>query len=149
MEYASKAVGTAGLTTGIIGTALGALAGGGSLLMGNARNSSCEGNQYVTRHELDMENTIISKDTEIAILQSEKYTDTKLVDVYEKIMARVNSDKEAQNKVNMEQAVYNGVNTATLNCMRGQIDQLYSLTALKIPNASVCPGWDKTGSGTT
>ena len=31
MDYASKAVGTAGLTLGIIGTSLGALAGAGGL----------------------------------------------------------------------------------------------------------------------
>ena len=31
MEYASRAVGNAGLTTGIIGTALGAMAGAGGL----------------------------------------------------------------------------------------------------------------------
>ena len=143
MEYASKAVGTAGLTTGIIGTALGALSGGSSLLMGNMRNAEpvCEGNQHVTRHELDMENTITSKNMEIAILKSEQYTDKKLVDVYETIMARVNADKDAQTKINTEQAVYNGVNTATMSCMRGQIDRLYSLTALRIPNSSVCPGW--------
>lgn len=36
-EYASKGVGTAGLTLGIIGTALATLAGGGSLMSRNPR----------------------------------------------------------------------------------------------------------------
>ena len=30
---------------------------------------------------------------------------------------------------------------ATVSCIKGQIDQLYSLTKLVVPNASVCPGW--------
>lgn len=38
-EYASKGVGTAGLTLGIIGTALATLAGGGSLLNANNRSN--------------------------------------------------------------------------------------------------------------
>ena len=32
-------------------------------------------------------------------------------------------------------------NNATLNCMSGQIAQLFSLTKLVVPNGSVCPGW--------
>ena len=41
MEYASKSVGTAGLTTGIIGTALGAVNSGIlPILGGNCRNAA-------------------------------------------------------------------------------------------------------------
>lgn len=56
-------------------------------------------------------------------------------------MERVNANQREQEAINREQAVYNGVNNATLNCMKNSIDQLMSLTALRIPNTSVCPGW--------
>jgi hypothetical protein len=61
--------------------------------------------------------------------------------VYERLITRINADKDAQNAVNMQQAVYNGTNTAALNCMQSQIAQLYSLTKLIVPNGSICPGW--------
>jgi hypothetical protein len=49
--------------------------------------------------------------------------------------------KDEQNAINMQQAVYNGTNTAALNCLQGQVAQLYSLTKLIVPNGSVCPGF--------
>ena len=54
MEYASRAVGNAGLATGIIGTALGALNGAGGLDLLNIgpRNPRDEGNVPVTRHDI-------------------------------------------------------------------------------------------------
>jgi hypothetical protein len=33
------------------------------------------------------------------------------------------------------------VNTATLNCIQSQVQQLFGITKLVIPNTSVCPGW--------
>ena len=39
------------------------------------------------------------------------------------------------------QRTYNATNTAAMNCMSGQIAQLYSLTKLVVPNGSICPGW--------
>ena len=51
MEYASKAVGNGGLTTGIIGTALGALGGTNGLNLFGTKNSEDEA---VTRHEASM-----------------------------------------------------------------------------------------------
>lgn len=144
MEYASKAVGTAGLTTGIIGTALGAL-GGGMNLLGNVvptqTRTAGSDEQYVTRYELNMVQQLAQKDSEIALLKSEQNTEIKIADVYERLITRINADRNDQQKVNADQAVWNGVNTATMNCMSNQIAQLMSLTALRIPNTSVCPGW--------
>ena len=139
MEYASRGVANAGLTTGIIGTALGVLGGGANLLNGMAPSSSED--KYVTRYELGMQNQISSKDNEIALLKSEQFTETKIADVYERLITRINADRNAQQEINAAQAVYNGTNTATLGCMQNQIAQLMSLTALRIPNSSICPGW--------
>lgn len=152
MEYASKAVGTAGLTTGIIGTALGVLGGGANMLSAaNGYNHGCSNNynnfgnysneHFVTRYEMGLQDQISRKDGEIALLKSEQFTEEKIADVYERLITRINADKNAQAEINTAQAVYNTANTAAINCVRGQVDQLMSLTALKIPNTSVCPGW--------
>jgi hypothetical protein len=81
------------------------------------------------------------KDAKIGLLESNIYTDQKIADVYERLNVKIQANKDAQDAVNLQQAVYNGTNTAALNCMQGQIAQLYSLTKLVVPNASVCPGW--------
>lgn len=174
-EFASKGVAGTGLGLGIAGTALGVLSGGlgnilggwgnngateavttglaaaipGMIAAGGARNSgNCSENTPVTRYEMDLVNQIGQKDSHIALLEADKYTDQKIVDTYvtlhgeiKDLAAEVRANKDAQTAINQEQAVYNGVNTATIGCLRNQIDQLYGLTALKIPNSSVCPGW--------
>ena len=77
MEYASRAVGNAGLATGIIGTALGALngAGGLDLLNFGPRRPRDEGDIPVTRHDMGLYRELSEKDFKIASLESNKYTD--------------------------------------------------------------------------
>ena len=141
-EFASKGVAGAALGTGIAGTALGILNGGlGNILGGNMWNNGCSANCYVNRYELDLENKIVSKDSEIALLKSNIYTDQKLVDLYSNLQGQLNTIKENQNAVNMQQAVYNGTNTATISCIQNEIAQLQGLTKLVVPNTSVCPGY--------
>jgi hypothetical protein len=95
----------------------------------------------VNRYELAMQQQIASKDAKIGLLESNIYTDQKIADVYERLNVKIQANKDAQDAVNLQQAVYNGTNTAALNCMQGQIAQLYSLTKLVVPNSSVCPGF--------
>lgn len=83
-DYASKGVGTAGLTTGIIGTALGVLAPHVGGIFGGSRNGN------------GAERELAQKDAEIALLKSEKSTDAKLVEVYN---ALYRNDKELNAKV--------------------------------------------------
>ena len=40
-----------------------------------------------------------------------------------------------------QQATLNAAQTATIGGMKQQIDQLFGLTRLVVPNGSVCPGW--------
>lgn len=141
-EFASKGVAGAGLGLGIAGTALGVLNGGlGSIFGANNVANVCSDNTYVNRYELDLENKLVAKDSEIALLKSNIYTDQKLTDVYSNLQAQLNTIKDNQNAVNMQQAVYNGTNTAAISCIQGQIAQLQSLTKLVVPNSSVCPGY--------
>lgn len=133
MEYASRAVGNAGLTTGIIGTALGALNGAGGLnIFGSPRHESDE---FITRYDARMMRELEEKDRHIALLEADKYTDQKLADFSEKVNIRF-SNVEAQLA---QQAVWNASQTGLIGCLQGQVAQLQSLTKLVIPNSNVMP----------
>jgi hypothetical protein len=109
--------------------------------LGCNRNGCNPDDAPISRYEASMMQELAAKDGKIALLESNIYTDSKIADVYERLITRINADKDAQNAVNMQQAVYNGTNTAALNCIQSQIAQLYGLTKLIVPNGSICPGW--------
>lgn len=141
MEYASRGVANAGLTTGIIGTALGVLNGGLGMLGGyaqpNAMNGCCPDNQPINRYEAQMMNELAAKDQHIALLEADKYTDSKIADLAERVNNRF-TNVEAQLA---QQAVYNATSNGTIACLSQQVAELQSLTKLVVPNSSVCPGW--------
>lgn len=138
-EFASTGKANAALTTGIIGTSLGGLlALGSNLLGGNGMNNcGCSENTPVSRFELGQESRIARLESEIALRDANIYSDQKLVEVYKDLSARINGLEAGLNA----QAVYNATNTATINCIQGQVAQLFGLTKLVVPNTSVCPGW--------
>lgn len=122
MEYASKAVGTAGLSLGIIGTSLGALAGAGGLagLLGIRPNQGGDpGDRPVTRYEMGL----ITENTQ---LKAQQYTDMRANGLQAELS---------------QQAVWNATQEGVLRCQAQQLQQLYSLTKLTIPNGNVSPGW--------
>ena len=92
----------------------------------------------VSRYEAGMMDKLAAKDSEIALLKSNTYTDQKLADVYDRLLTIINRNKEDQNAINLNQAVYNGTNTATLSCMKQQIAELAALSELVIPQRKVC-----------
>ena len=122
MEYASKAVGTAGLSLGIIGTSLGALAGAGGLagLLGIRPNQGGDpGDRPVTRYEM----SLIAENNQ---LKAQQYTDMRANGLQQQIS---------------QQAVWNATQEGVMRCQAQQLAQLYSLTQLTIPNGNVTPGW--------
>lgn len=130
----------AALGTGIAGLSLGILNGGlGNILCGTNCNNVCSDNMPITRYELGMENQIVSKDSEIALLKSNIYTDQKIADVFE----RLNTRMIAMDKSNAEnfaaQATYNATLNGTLSCLQGQVAQLQGLTKVIVPITNVCP----------
>lgn len=153
MEYASKGVAGSGLGLGIAGTALGLLNGGLGNILGTGWNGNgwnggcgCSENTPVNRYELNLTSELAAKDGKIALLESNVYTDQKIVDAYTALNGQINAlaaevraNKDAQNGINLQQAVYNGTNTAALNCLQGQVAQLYSLTKLVVPATNICP----------
>lgn len=155
-EFASKGIAGSGLGLGIAGTALGVLNGGlGNVLGGlggwgvNRGPYGGYGDAHIVDHyELDMTRSLANKDMEIAYWRGQDETNKKIGDAYAALERQINSlerevrhNKEEQCDVNLQQAVYNGTNTAAVSCIRDQIAQLYGITKLVVPNSSVCPGW--------
>ena len=95
----------------------------------------------VSRYEAAMMQELAAKDGKIALLESNIYTDSKIADVYERLNNKIGAMEKEQNAINLQQAVYNGVNTATIECVKNQVAQLMGLTKLIVPNGSICPGW--------
>lgn len=99
----------------------------------------------ITRNEAKMMQELSAKDSEISLLKADKYTDQKIVETTAYLMNKINevsatvqANKDAQTAVNMEQAVYNGTNTATIGCLKQQIAQLQALSELVVPQRKVC-----------
>jgi hypothetical protein len=132
-------IGIAGLATSLLGGPSGLLGGG---LLGN------NGGGNVSRYELDLVSKNTALSNENALLKADKYTDEKIVEATKYLMGEIGEVRhefarfrDHQTEVNAAQMAWNATNTATLQCMQGQIAQLMGLTKLVVPNGSVCPGW--------
>lgn len=108
LERRSSGVAKAGLTTGIIGTSLGALGvlGAGANGIGNLFGRSnqpmivmdanngypvggfCSEDHYVNRYELNLQQQNAAKDSEIALLKANTYNDQKSLELYKYIDGR-------------------------------------------------------------
>ena len=123
-KYAGRATG--GLTTGIIGTALGVLNSGGLGNILGGGNNACV-------------NQLMAKDSEIAELKAEKYSDKVGLELYRYIDGRF---REFEGRFE-QQVAYNATNTATIGCLTGQVNALQAmlngLTKVVIPATNICP----------
>lgn len=151
---AADRVGSIGGYIGGIATLANAMGGCNNGILGNLFGNNCQAipvcseNTLVTRYENGLVQEIAKKDSENSLLRAQVYSDQKLVEAYadlqrqiKEVATEVRANKDAQTDVNMQQAVYNGTNTATVACIQGQVNQLLGLTKLVVPNTSVCPGW--------
>lgn len=131
------AVGTYGaLQSGALGGILGGFGGGWN---GNRPlEIITSDDRPISRYEAKMMQELAAKDGKIALLESNIYTDSKIADVYEKLNIKINANKEAQDAINLQQAVYNGTNTATIGCLKNEIAQLLALSEMVIPQRKVC-----------
>lgn len=120
VQYASNGKGNLAVTLGAIGTGLGAMAGAGGLagLLGMTPNNDPD-NRPVTRYEMGLiqENTL---------LKANQYADAKATGLQAQIS---------------NQSVWNATQEGLIRAQAQQIQQLYSLTKLVVPNDSVMPGW--------
>lgn len=141
-------------STGLAGTALGLaipgtvalvnqLASGNGLFGGLFNNGTCAVNDS---------RTISALEAALAKEKAERYADNIGIEVYKEAVSLSNREDEKINAnykelagfitaLDKQNAVNNATTVATLNCMQGQINQLFGLTKLIIPNGNVCPGW--------
>jgi hypothetical protein len=89
----------------------------------------------VNRYEAAQASRIAELETRNKLLESNIYTDSKIADIYERLNTKIGVVEAAVNA----QAVYNATNTATINCISGQVAQLMALTKTVIPITNICP----------
>lgn len=148
-KYASSGVGTAGLTLGVIGTAL------ASGIVGNGGVCGLFGNNNNQISTLQMEN---------AILKSQVDVDGKLVSVYEELRKQDKSQDEKISSLSsrvlaietaspLKEQIFDGkiaqvydkmtcccnASNAAIANLQASINALNSMTVLKIDANNVCP----------
>lgn len=122
VQYASNGKGNLGVTLGAIGTGLGAMAGAGGLagiFGGNTNRDTDPESKPVTRYEMGL----IAENT---LLKANQYADSRANGLQMQIG---------------QQSVWNATQEGVLKMQKAQIDQLYSLTKMYVPNDSISPGW--------
>lgn len=108
---------------------------GGGPMMGAPRGGE---DAPLTRYEANLLMQLQAKDSHIALLESNIYTDSKIADVYERLNVKINANKDAQEVINREQAVLNATTTAAVSCIKAQVASLMGLTELVVPQAKIC-----------
>lgn len=148
--YAGKGTAGAGLGLGIAGTALGLLnmGGNGLTIGGRFVNNGSSDDAPVTRYEVDLMRQISDKNSQISTLTANQFATDKIgeasmyiLNKLEKVEDEVHANRNRQDDINLEQAVYNGTNTAAIQCLRTDLTLLQnsfgSLVQLKIPATSL------------
>lgn len=147
----TRGIATGGLTTGIIGTALGVMNNGG---LGNILGGfGCNGNGgYYSRYDAEKDAKIANLETEVKLRDANTYTDQKLLEMYSFVNRKFDSIEHEL----ADQRVYNAVNTTTIGCVKNDVEQLMALTKMIIPASSICPpvmpqynSWTAPTTGTT
>lgn len=167
MEYASKGLAGTALGFGIGGAALGLANGGLNNLLGgiggNARKDvaaeaavpvmtalagvlagrqqekpTCSENMPVTRYDLDREQKLAAKDSEIALLKANTYNDGKMLEVYGYIDRQLKDVHEALCK----QAVHNQRTEDSFTLVKQDVESVRkeALDAVKMEAERRCCG---------
>ncbi|MBQ0121182.1 MAG: hypothetical protein KBT13_08715 [Bacteroidales bacterium] len=139
---------------GAVGT-LGTLMGGGSLLGGWGMNGGYGRNGYynqndplsrvITKAEADLMQENGSLKSQLAIKESEAYTDKKIVETVtyvnnqmRRLEDKVDANREKQQEVNAAQMAHNAASDAAVGVIQSQIQSLLGVTKMFIPSSNVC-----------
>ena len=126
-DYASKGVGTAGLTLGVIGTALasGILNGNGlGGLFGNTNNNPASSAVY----------QMSQKDNEIALLKAQQYSDNKTFALAERVSSLEGKVIAIETAAPLRDKI---LSDSILSLQQ----QMAEISVRKVPNYAVAPGW--------
>ena len=124
-EYASKGVGTAGLTTGIIGTVL------GSGILNNGLAGLFGGNQNPTASPIYQ---LSQKDNEIAQLKAQQYSDNKFFALSEKVAGLESKIVAIETAAPLRDKI---PSDSILNLQQ----QMAEISVRRVPNRALDPGY--------
>lgn len=134
-DRGTRGIAIGGLTTGIIGSALGLLNGGnlGGILGGGGNH--CNEDHYVNRYEASQSARIAELETEVKLRDANTFAMGEL----NKMRNYVDAKFDAINAQLCAQAVVNAQVTANLSCLQNTVATLSGLTKTVIPIGNVCP----------
>jgi hypothetical protein len=130
---------------GIIGTVLGSLgvAGNGGMglnLFGN--NGGCSEDHLVNRYEAAQAAKIADLETQVALRDSNTYTDQKLLELYKYFDGEVKDIRSTMCANDKAQAVVNANLNASIIALNGQVAQtaatLAGITRVAVPKNQIC-----------
>lgn len=124
-DYASKGVGTAGLTTGIIGTVL------GSGILNNGLAGLFGGNQNPTASPVYQ---LSQKDNEIAQLKAQQYSDNKFFALSEKVAGLETKIVAIETAAPLRDKI---LSDSILNLQK----QMSEISVRRVPNYALDPGY--------
>jgi hypothetical protein len=143
---------------GIIGTILGGIgtafaSNGANGIFGNG-NGTFNNTNYATKSDIESTYIIAQKDSQIAKLESEKSTDTKILEVYKYFDGELKDLRENQSSKWTEQAIINANFQGSIGAVSMQVSNAQSLlaqiTSAVVPQNKVCDiCCCKTSSSTT
>lgn len=124
-EYASKGVGTAGLTTGIIGTVL------GSGILNNGLAGLFGGNQNPSASPIYQ---LSQKDNEIAQLKAQQYSDNRFFALSEKVAGLESKIVAIETAAPLRDKI---LSDSILNLQQ----QMAEISVRRVPNRALDPGY--------
>lgn len=130
-DYASKGVGTAGLTTGIIGTVL------GSGILNNGLAGIFGGNQNPAASPVYQ---LSQKDNEIALLKAQQYSDNKTFALAERVANLETKVVAIETAAPLRDKI---LSDSILNLQT----QLAEISVRKVPNWALAPGYGPAAVG--
>lgn len=139
VNYSTNGKGNLGVTLGAIGTGLGLFGNGLNGILGNGNNSV----RWVSQNEYEQGQKISSLESQNALLTAEKNTDSKMIEVYERLDTKYRNLEKELATFSASQGVVNAQVTANLAVAQNNIaslqTELSSLTKTVIPIDNVCP----------
>ena len=139
VTYSTNGKGNLGVTLGAIGTGLGFFGNGLSGLFGNGNNSV----RWVSQQEYEQGQKISSLESQNALLTAEKNTDSKMIEVYERLDTKYRNLEKDLASFTASQGVVNAQVSANIAVAQNNIASLQSelagLTKTVIPISNVCP----------
>ena len=139
VNYSTNGKGNLGVTLGAIGTGLGLFGNGLSNVLGNGNNSV----RWVSQNEYEQGQKISSLESQNALLTAEKNTDSKMIEVYERLDTKYRNLEKELATFSASQGVVNAQVSANIAVAQNNISaiqtELAGLTKTVIPISNVCP----------